>query len=295
MEKILITGATGNVGLTTLKMLESGNYPGVEVVAAVRDIKRARKIDEISQCNFCQFEFDEPATYDKALDGVTKLVLIRPNQVTDVYNYIFPFLAKAEKLGVKHIVFVSIVGAERNRIFANHRTENHFKKLTIPSTILRPSLYMQNLSTLHRHDIQDHNKINIPSGLGLVNYIDVRDVAETIVTVLMNPGHENKAYDITGPEAMDFYQIARIFSDELGREIRYLRPSAIRFVRQKLLDKKQLFVVVTLSMLYAAARSGKMNYNNDVFRSITGHAPRNLTDFIHEYRDCWLKTGKKNK
>ncbi len=295
MEKILITGATGNVGLTTLKMLESGNYPGVEVVAAVRDIKRARKIDEISQCNFCQFEFDEPATYDKALDGVTKLVLIRPNQVTDVSNYIFPFLAKAEKLGVKHIVFVSIVGAERNRIFANHRTENHFKKLTIPSTILRPSLYMQNLSTLHRHDIQDHNKINIPSGLGLVNYIDVRDVAETIVTVLMNPGHENKAYDITGPEAMDFYQIARIFSDELGREIRYLRPSAIRFVRQKLLDKKQLFVVVTLSMLYAAARSGKMNYNNDVFRSITGHAPRNLTDFIHEYRDCWLKTGKKNK
>ncbi len=295
MEKILITGATGNVGLTTLKMLESGNYPGVEVVAAVRDIKRARKIDEISQCNFCQFEFDEPATYDKALDGVTKLVLIRPNQVTDVSNYIFPFLAKAEKLGVKHIVFVSIVGAERNRIFANHRTENHFKKLTIPSTILRPSLYMQNLSTLHRHDIQDHNKINIPSGLGLVNYIDVRDVAETIVTVLMNPGHENKAYDITGPEAMDFYQIARIFSDELGREIRYLRPSAIRFVRQKLLDKKQLFVVVTLSMLYAAARSGKMNYNNDVFRSITGHAPRNLTDFIHEYRDCWLKTGKMNK
>ena len=295
MEKILITGATGNVGLTTLKLLESRNYPGVEVIAAVRDIKRARKIDGIAQCNFCQFEFDEPATHDKALEGVTKLVLIRPNQVTDVSSYIFPFLAKAEKLGVKHIVFVSIVGAERNRIFANHRTENHFKKLSIPSTILRPSLYMQNLSTLHRHDIQDHDKINIPSGLGLVNYIDVRDVAETIVTVLMNPGHEHKTYDITGPEAMDFYQIARIFSDELGREIRYLRPSAIRFVRQKLLDKKQLFVVVTLSMLYAAARSGKMNYNNDVFRDITGHAPRNLTDFVHEYRDCWLKTGKKKK
>ncbi len=295
MEKILITGATGNVGLTTLKLLESKNYPGIEVVAAVRDIERARKIEGIANCNFCQFEFDEPSTYDRALDGVTKIVLIRPNQVSDVSKYIFPFLAKAEQIGVKHIVFISIVGAERNRIFANHRTENHFKKLNIPSTILRPSLYMQNLSTLHRHDIQNHDKINIPGGAGLVNYIDVRDVAEAIVTVLMIPGHENKTYDITGPEVMDFYQIAKIFSTELEREIKYTRPSAITFVRQKLVDKKMLLYVLTLTLLYNAVRNGKMNYTNDVFRSITGHDPRHLADFIHEFRACWLKTGNNEK
>ena len=295
MEKILITGATGNVGLTTLKLLESKNYPGVEVVAAVRDIERAKKIEGIANCNFCQFEFDEPSTYDKALEGVTKIVLIRPNQVSDVSKYIFPFLAKAEQIGVKHIVFISIVGAERNRIFANHRTENHFKKLNIPSTILRPSLYMQNLSTFHRHDIQDHDKINIPGGAGLVNYIDVRDVAEAIVTVLMIPGHENQAYDITGPEVMDFYLIAKIFSTELQREIKYTRPSAIKFVRQKLVDKKPLLYVLTLSLLYNAVRGGKMNYTNDIFRSITGHDPRHLADFIHEYRDCWLKKDLKEE
>ena len=293
MDKILITGATGNVGLTTLKLLESKKYPGIEVVAAVRDIDRAKKIAGVENCNFCHFEFDEPSTYDTVLDGVTKIVLIRPNQVTDVTRYIFPFLAKAEKAGVKQIVFISIVGAERNRIFANHRTESHIKKLTIPTTVLRPSLYMQNLSTLHRHDIQEHDRINIPGGLGLVNYIDVRDVAEAIVTILMNPGHEHHAYEITGPEAMDFYQIARIFSNELGREIKYTRPSAIKFVRQKLLDKKQMLYVLTLSLLYNAARSGKMNYVNDVFRNITGHAPRNITDFIHDYRDCWIKTDSK--
>ncbi len=293
MDKILITGATGNVGLTTLKLLESKKYPGIEVVAAVRDIDRAKKIPGVENCNFCHFEFDEPGTYDAILEGVTKIVLIRPNQVTDVTRYIFPFLTKAEKAGVKQIVFISIVGAERNRIFANHRTENHIKKLTIPTTVLRPSLYMQNLSTLHRHDIQEHDRINIPGGLGLVNYIDVRDVAEAIVTILMNPGHEHQAYEITGPEVMDFYQIARIFSKELGREIKYSRPSAIKFVRQKLLDKKQMLYVLTLSLLYNAARSGKMNYVNDVFRNITGHAPRNITDFIHDYRDCWIKTDSK--
>jgi uncharacterized protein YbjT (DUF2867 family) len=295
MEKILITGATGNVGLTTLKLLKQKNYPGIEVVAAVRDIERARKIEGIENCHFCQFEFDEPSTYDKVLEGVTKIVLIRPNQVSDVSRYIFPFLAKAELIGVKHIVFISIVGAERNRVFANHRTENHFKKLNIPTTILRPSLYMQNLSTLHRFDIRDHDKINIPGGAGLVNYIDVRDVAEAIVTVLMIPGHENLAYDITGPEVMDFYQIAKIFSSELEREIKYTRPSVIKFVRQKLVDKKMLLYVLTLSLLYNAVRGGKMNYTNDVFRSITGHDPRHLADFVHEYRACWIKTGSEDK
>jgi len=111
----------------------------------------------------------------------------------------------------------------------------------------------------------------------------------------MLPGHDNQAYDITGPEVMDFYQIAKIFSSELERDIKYTRPSAIKFVRQKLVDKKPLLHVLTLSLLYNAVRNGKMNYTNDVFRSITGHDPRHLADFIHEYRESWLKPAKKEK
>ena len=149
---------------------------------------------------------------------------------------------------------------------------------------------MQNFTTLHRHDIQEHDRINIPGGVGLVNFIDVRDIAEVIVEVLMNPGHENQAYELTGPEAIDFYQIAKIFTKELGREIKYTRPSVIRFVRQKLVDKKHLLIVVTLSMLYNAARSGKMNYKTDIVQKLTGHEPRSLQNFIHEYRECWMKS-----
>jgi uncharacterized protein YbjT (DUF2867 family) len=289
MEKILITGATGNVGLSTLKLLDSRNYPGIEVVAAVRDIERAKKINDIKHCTFRHFEFDEPGTYTTALEGITKIVLIRPNQVTDVSKYIFPFLTKAEKMGVKQIIFISIIGAERNRIYANHRMENYFKKLNVPSTILRASLYMQNFTTLHRHDIQEHDRVNIPGGIGMINFIDVRDIAESIVEVLMNPGHESKAYELTGPEPLDFYQIAKMFSNELGREIKYTRPSVIRFVRQKLVDKKHLLIVVTLSTLYYTARSGKMSYKTADILKLTGHEPRSLQSFIHEYRNCWEK------
>lgn len=289
MEKILITGATGNVGLSTLRLMLERDYPGTEVVAAVRDIEQAKKNKGVENARFVKFEFDEPSTYDAALDGVTKVVLIRPNQVADVSKYIFPFIDRAKSKGVKQFVFVSIVGAERNRIFANHKVENHLKKLGVPFTILRPSLFMQNLSSLHRQDIKDHDRIYIPAGAGLVNYTDVRDVAEVIAEVLIQSGHENKEYEITGPEAMDFYTIAEMFTRELGREIRYARPLAIQFVRQKLLDKKQLPFVVTLSLLYGAARNGKMGHVSTAFKELTGKEPRKLIDFIHEYRGYWEK------
>ncbi len=289
MERILITGATGNVGLATLRLLDSRSYPDVEVIAAVRDIDRARNMEGISHCRFRILEFDEPETYKDVLEGITKIVLIRPNQVSDVSRYIFPFLTKAEKTGVKQIVFISIIGAERNRIFANHRMENHFKRLSIPSTILRASLYMQNFISFHRHDIQMHDRINIPGGIGLVNFIDVRDIAEVIAEVLMNSGDDNQAYELTGPESFDFYQIAKMFTKELGREIKYTRPSVIKFVRQKLTDRKQILPVVTLSTLYNAARIGKMNFITDTVRQLTGHEPHSFQDFIHEYRDLWIK------
>ncbi len=221
MDKFLITGATGNVGLSTMRYLLAQKDADFEVVGAVRDIEAARKMEGLELAQLVNFEFDEPSTHAAALDGVTKLLLIRPNQVSDVSKHIFPFLNQVEKSGVKHIVFVSIVGAERNRVFANHRIETHLKKMGIPHTIVRPSLYMQNLVTLHGQEIRKNNHLYIPAGAGMVNYIDARDVARVVVELLTKPGHEGKEYEITGQEPMDFYKIAALFTAELGREIKY--------------------------------------------------------------------------
>lgn len=289
MDKILITGATGNVGLATVRYLLSQQEQDYEVVAAVRDVEQAKKLEGIGKAKLVKFEFDEPATYAAAMEGVNKLLLIRPNQVSDVSKHIFPFLDKVEKSKVKQLVFVSIVGAERNRIFANHRIETHLKKMSIPHTIVRPSLYMQNLVTLHGKEIRKNDHIYIPAGTGMVNYIDARDVARVVAELLTKPGHEGKEYEITGPEPMDFYKIASLFTRELGREIRYARPVTIKFIRQKMLEKKEMPFILTLSLLYGAARNGKMGHTSEAFKELTGSEPRKLADFIHENRRFWEK------
>jgi uncharacterized protein YbjT (DUF2867 family) len=293
MDKILITGATGNVGRATVSYLLAQKDLDYQVVAAVRKREHPELMGQnpegMGEAQVVNFEFDEPATYAAALKGVTKLLLIRPNQVSDVSKHIFPFLDKVEKSGVKHIVFVSIVGAERNRIFANHRIETHLKKMKIPCTIVRPSLYMQNLIALHSQEIRQNDRIFIPAGAGMVNYIDTRDVARVAAELLTKPGHEGKEYEITGQEPMDFYKIAAMFSAELGREIKYARPLTIKFIRQKMLEKKGMPFIVTLSLLYGAARNGKMGHISNVFQELTGTEPRKLADFIHENRKVWLK------
>lgn len=289
MDKILITGATGNVGLATVRFLLSQNEQDYKVVAAVRGIERAQKLEGVGMAQFVNFEFDEPKTYATALKGVNKLLLIRPNQISDVSKHIFPFLDQVEKSDVKQLVFVSIVGAQRNRIFANHRIETHLKKMSTPHTIIRPSLYMQNLITLHGQDIRNNDRVYIPAGAGSVNYIDARDVARVAVELLTKPGHDGKEYDITGQEPMDFYKIAAMFTNELGREIKYARPSTIKFIRQKMREKKEMPFIVTLSLLYEAARNGKMGHMSNVFKELTGSEPGKLEDFIHENRNFWMK------
>lgn len=52
--------------------------------------------------------------------------------------------------------------------------------------------------------------------------IDVRDIAEITATILTSDGHKNKAYDLTGPEALTFHDVARILTEKFGGEVTYV-------------------------------------------------------------------------
>ena len=41
-----------------------------------------------------------------------------------------------------------------------------------------------------------------PTGDGKAPFVDVRDIAAVAATTLSEPGHEGKAYDVTGPAAL---------------------------------------------------------------------------------------------
>lgn len=133
-------------------------------------------------------------------------------------------------------MFLSLLGVEKNPIVPHHKIEKIIKKSGIPYTFLRPSFFMQNLISQHGEELRKEKEIYVPAGKGKTSFIDVRDIGTVTARILTENGHENKGYSLTGTEALDYYEVAEILSEELGETIKYVNPSVLQF-RDKMLTK----------------------------------------------------------
>jgi uncharacterized protein YbjT (DUF2867 family) len=211
----LVLGATGKVGRELVKELHT---PNTQVRLGVRKQPLDVTYDTV------QFDFDVPATYAKAFDGVDKLFLLTPfveNQV-DLTKRV---LDAATKAGVKHVVRVSAMGAgpESIRLGRDHyEAEQLIEQSGIAFTHLRPNAFMQNFIQMFAHTIKSHNQFYLPLGDAKVSYIDTKDIARVAAAILRDPEqHAGKAYTLTGPQALSGEEIAKIFTKVLGRPVEY--------------------------------------------------------------------------
>ncbi len=218
--QLLVTGATGNVGADVVRQLSGTD---AHVRAAVRDPDRTDEPDWGANVNPVRFDFTDAATYGPALDGVDRVFLVRPPAISDVKTHIRPFIRACREAGVAKIVFLSLFGVERNPVVPHRTVEADVREVGIPHTFLRASFFMQNFSTAHRAEIRDRDEIFVPAGHGKTSFVDCRDVAEVAVRALTDETAE--AYDLTGPEALDYDAVAEIFTEVLGRPITYRDPS----------------------------------------------------------------------
>jgi uncharacterized protein YbjT (DUF2867 family) len=281
---ILVTGATGNVGAAVVDALPRGNGP---VVAAVRDVERARhRFGDTVE--YVPFDFRRPDTFGAAFAGVRRVFLVRPPDLANVPRDIAPALVAAAAAGVEHVVFLSLLGVERNRIVPHHRIERLLRDSGMAWTFLRASYFMQNLDTTHRDDIREHGEVFLPAGRGRTSFIDVRDVAAVGVRALTEDDHEGRAYPLTGGEALDYDQVALAFTEVLGRPIRYANPSPLAFVRRMRARGLPLGFILLMLALYTTARLGLAATVTDDTARLLGRPPIALRQYIADYRQSWL-------
>ncbi len=121
--RILVTGATGNVGLEVVRLLHEQGY---QVKAAVRS-HTGSSISLLTNIETVAFDFEQPQTFESAFLGITTLFLVRPPAISRVKKCIYPAIASALSAGVRHIVFLSLLGAERSPIVPHARIEAYIK------------------------------------------------------------------------------------------------------------------------------------------------------------------------
>lgn len=286
--KIMVTGALGNVGGYVMKSLLSMDE---EVIAADIDLKKLeRRHGKNKNVSPVYFDFTDDSTFNLALSGVDRVFLMRPPHLGKASD-LLPFIKAMSEKELKLVSFLSLMGVENNPIPPHHKIEKYIEKYNLPYAHIRPGFFMQNISEVHAPEIREEDRIFIPAGKSKTSFIDAKDIGLAIATVLHEPEkYVNTAHTIAGPEALDYYQVADILSDVLGRKIEYAKPGFLKYRRKYIKDRglEKGYVNVTV-MLYLMTRLGTANKLTDEFKKLTGKKPRTFKEFAEDNIEAWRK------
>jgi uncharacterized protein YbjT (DUF2867 family) len=283
-QPILVFGALGNAGAEVVKALQAD---GASIRAADLDVEAIRKRFG-GRVEAVRFDFTDKETFPAAVQGVKGMFLMRPPQISDVERLMFPAIDAAQAAGVQQAVFLSLIGIENNRGVPHYKVEQRLRSSGMNWTFLRASFFMQNFNTTHRQEIKERNEIFVPVGSGKTSFIDVRDIGAVAALALTQPGHAGRAYDLTGPEALDYYEAAERFSQVLGRRITYRNPSLPRFVWISLRSGRPLAMTLVMAWLYRQTRRGMSDQVSGEVQRLLGRPPIPLSQYIEDYRSAWM-------
>ncbi|TKX56969.1 SDR family oxidoreductase [Halorubrum sp. SS7] len=278
-DRLLVTGATGTVGDPLVRALADRD---ASVRVATRSPEHARDAFGDGP-EPVAFDLGRPETWGAALAGADRLFLLYPpgSAVSDVRE----FADAADRVGVEHVVFLSILGAEKLPVLPHRRIERHLAGTGMDHTFLRASWFAQNLSEIHRREIVERDEIFVPAGDGVLSFTDARDVAAVAARVLTEPGHANRAYDLTGPAALDFEEVADVFTEVLDRPIAYADPSRLTFARRMYERGFSPGFVAFMTAEYSVVRLGRSGRTTGDVEAVLGRPPRTVREFVADYAD----------
>jgi uncharacterized protein YbjT (DUF2867 family) len=214
---LAVTGSTGRLGGRVARRLAAA---GVPQRLLVRDPGRAPRLPGAT---VVPAPYGDAGAVRAALAGTTTVLMVSASETPDRVDQHRTFVDAAVAAGVRHLVYVSFLGAAPDATFTLARdhwaTEEHVRGHGLPATFLRDSLYADFAPALVGPD----GAIRGPAGDGRVALVAQDDVADVAVTVLREPEtHAGRTYDLTGPEALTLTEVAGVLGAATGREVRYV-------------------------------------------------------------------------
>ena len=230
---ILVTGATGNLGSSVIEQLDKVANKDQFIATSSSD-KGVQNLKEKGY-QARKANFNDMDTLRDAFNGVEKVLLIstmEQNRFEQHKNVI----DIAKEKGVKHIVYTSLsikdieTSAVKELMMSHFETEAYLKQSGLTYTILRNTMYADALTQILGENALNQN-IVLPGGNGKVPYALRREMGEATANVLVQEGHENKVYNITGSQSYSYEEIAKELSNQSGKMINYVNADEQEFIQ----------------------------------------------------------------
>jgi len=281
---ILVTGASGMMGKAVLhEVAKVAAKTGENYRAMYRSATEAAKAPAGSSTVIA--DFGKKDSLPPALRNVTSVYIVC-SPIPQLIELEWNMIDACVNAGVSHIVLSSAMGArEYRKSFPSwhRRVEDKLKSTKISFTILRPNSFHQNVLTYYAPSIRSQGAFHASMGSARVSFVDARDIAVVAAKALAGGEHSGKTYELNGPEALTYAELAEKITKHSGRDVQYVDiPPEVQ--RKAMLDRGMLEwqadALLDLQAYYVKGKGGNVD---GLLEQLIGRPPITMDQFLSEF------------
>lgn len=298
-----VTGVGGYVGAQTARRLME-RVPASQIIVTSRNEKALAEW-RAKGARAYKADYDDKAALIEAWRGVEAVFMVSAMQVGEVRRAQHKNAIEAAKAaGVKRLVYTSFLGAGDPGInsfeIADHRyTEKLILESGLGWNFMRNSQYGDAMAENQAAIAISTGKSIGNAGNGRVAFIARDDVAAVAAVLLAGGGERNKAYDVTGPEAVSWSDVAAMITEisgapvevvDLTDEQMYAMWDSLGVPREATGDFSRSPVPWCSDGMVSLGREirlGHLSTVTDVVEKLTGRKPRSLRDLMKQRAASW--------
>lgn len=282
-ETVLVTGVTGVVGSTVVNALF--NKP-VNIVVGARDLSKLSSEDWGDRVEKVTLDYENDASIKQSLSGVDRIFLVTPPWYFHEDGLAKKIIEFGREQGLAQIIRLSAICADEIAEFGHHQEADELLlNADIPSISVRPNTFMQNFLNFGLISRESDYTLKLNAGSGRTSFIDVRDIATVVASMLMTHDYDNASYILTGHESLSFFDVAEKFSTALGQKVSYQPMSDDAWFDMALASGTPKVVAESFLAFNRGVSQGDYANISPTVEEILGRAPLSLDQYIKDYID----------
>ncbi len=284
--RLVVTGATGKVGGSIASLLAR---QGVPQTLFVRDAARA---PDLPGAEVVVADFRDPDSVRAALRPGDRVFMVSVHEAVEARIAAHrSFIAAAAEVGVGLVAYLSIVKPSPTAAFhhghSHYATEQMILESGLPYAFLRMNLFLDDLPLWFDPD----GVCRGPGGDGRVSLISREDTAAVSAGVLVGPGYEGEALDLTGEESHSLGELAALCSEILDRPFRYEPGTREAWIASRLAAGVPAWDANIGIGSYEALLAGEFDVTSDVVRRVTGTPAESARAWVEANPERFARLG----